>query len=522
MRNDTMKQKYPNNSITLFFIMLVLFFYVLKKTTAQEIESIQTENLRKHMEFIASDDTEGRFTGSTGYKKAADYAVNVFREAGLSPGWTNEKGEKSYLQPLPFVRYNYRTNTSITVRKNEKNRTFEHSSSNFVVLYPGIEYKNIPMCKPVFIGYGIHEPEFGWDDYVGMDVEGKWVIIFKGIPPVDSIEPIFPDTLRKRYADWRICGSLKYDAFIKHKVAGVIFLPDKHTTENWEIEALHRYRFNYIYYAGTDLNIEAAPESILPYIIVHPHLAQVLLAGQVYDPVNNKGNYHSYILDNTEMSVDIVCKKESINCYNVVAVVPGIDSSLKNEYITIGAHLDHLGKIGNQVYNGANDDASGCVIILEAAKAIALNPTKRSVIFILYTSEEQNLIGSKYFLKNPPVPVKRITLNINIEQIGSKNRDYSGIWAIGPPQFEEYLKKTSDSYIKTDFKFDPIEKFGDALSTCDLWSYHQKGIPAIMLSSGGFSEHHTPKDKIDLIDFDHLFITSNFLYSFIVELGNVQ
>jgi hypothetical protein len=515
-----MKQRYPKNSKTLFFVMLVVFFYGLKGTTAQKIESIQIENLRKHMGFIASDDTEGRFTGSAGYKKAADYAANVFREAGLSPGWTNEKGKKSYLQSVPFIRYDYGTTTSITVRENGKNRTFYHSSSNFVVSNPGTHYKNIPMATPVFIGYGIHEPEHGWDDYAGIDVEGKWVIILNGIPPVDSITPMFPDNLRKRYADRRICDSLKYNAFIKHKVVGVIILPDKHTTVNWETEALRKYRFNYIHYANTDLNIEVTPESTLPYILVHPDLAQILLAGQAYDPIAHKGNYHSYILDDTEISVNIDCKKESINCYNVVAVVPGTDPTLKNEYLTVGAHLDHLGEIGNHVYNGANDDASGCVIIIEAAKAIALNPPKKSVLFILYTSEEQNLIGSTYFLKNPPIPIKQISLNINIEQIGSKNRDYPGIWGIGSPQLKESFNKATNSYIETDFKFELVEKYYDAINTCDLWSYCQKGIPAIMLSSGGFPEHHTPQDKINLIDFDHLLVATKFLYSFIIELGN--
>ena len=264
-------------------------------------------------------------------------------------------------------------------------------------------------------------------------------------------------------------------------------------------------------------------ESALPVILVHPNLAQNLFTGQSYDPVINKGNYHSYVLDQTEIHVTIDCKKEYIDCYNVIAFIPGTDSVLKEEYITVGAHLDHLGKIGAQVYNGANDDASGCVIILEAAKAVALHPPKRSVLFILYTSEEQHLIGSRHFLDNPPVPIEQIALNINIEQIGSKNRDFPGIWAIGTPQFKESFYKAGNSFIETDFKFDPIEKYKDALDgNVDLWSYYQKEIPAIMLSSGGFSEHHTPEDKIDLIDFEHLLVASNFLYSFICELGNGQ
>ena len=171
------------------------------------------------MDSIASDATEGRFTGTPGYRKAAQYVSNVFREAGLNPGCTNGKGEKSYFQPVPFIRNSYGLTTSLTMLKNGNNKTFDHSASNFVILNPGIQYKNIPMASPVFIGYGVHEPEYGWDDYAGLDVKGKWVILLNGIPPADTISPVFPDHLRKQYADWDNCEALKYNSLINHKAA---------------------------------------------------------------------------------------------------------------------------------------------------------------------------------------------------------------------------------------------------------------------------------------------------------------
>lgn len=491
----------------------------LREAIAQQTEVIKKETLYKHMEMIASDKTDGRFTASAGYKRAADYAITVFQKAGLSPGWTDEQGRKSYRQPVPFIRCNYNKST-ITLRKNGKNQTFIHSYNNFVVLCPGVQQKDIPLSSLVFIGYGIHEPEQNWDDYNGVNVGGKWVIMLDGTPPPDSINIVFPDNLRKRYTDWKTKDSLKYAALIKHKVAGVIILPDKYTSENWEIEVLRKYRFNYLHYARTDLNISNAFEPEIPYILVSPNVAQILMSGQVYNPVTSNGRYQSFTLKKEEAIIDIQCKRENVNCYNIIAIVPGTDSILKDEYITVGAHLDHLGKIGDHVYNGANDDASGCVIILEAAKAIALNPPKRSVMFILYTSEEQQLIGSKYFLTHPPIPINQISLNINIEQIGSKHRDYPGIWVISPREFKADFQNASKLYCETNFKFDLVEDFGDALSTCDLWSYHEKKIPAIMLSSGGFPEHHKPEDKINLIDFEHLLTAAKFLSSFINELGN--
>jgi hypothetical protein len=520
MRNNILGRNYRVSAIVSFFMIQFLFSCGQGIILSQEIEAITIKDLRQHMDSIASDVTEGRFTASPGYRKAAQYAANVFRDAGLNPGYINEKGETSYLQPVPFIRNNYGPSTSLTIRKNGENKTFDHSVSNFVILSPGVQYKDIPIASPVFIGYAIHEPEHGWDDYAGMDVEGKWVIVLNGIPPADANIPAFPDSLHK-YAD----DSHKFDALIKHKVAGVIVLPNKYAIENWESTALRNYRFNYIHYAEADIDKEGSPEPVIPFpcIFLQAELAQLLLAGQSYDPMTKTGHYHSYVLDNTEISVTIDCKKEFIDCYNVIAVVSGTDPVLRKEYITVGAHLDHLGKIGDHVYNGANDDASGCVIILEAAKTIALNPPKRSVLFILYTSEEQHLIGSMHFLKCPPIPIEQISLNINIEQIGSKNRDFHGIWAIGSPQFKESFYEIGNSFKETDLKFEPVEKYRDMLrDEVDLWSYCQKNIPVIMLSSGGFPEHHTPQDKINLIDFDHLLVAAKFLYSFVIELGNMS
>lgn len=501
----------------------ILFFFTEGNILAQNIESIGIKTLRKHMDAFASDATEGRLTGSAGYKKAADYAVTVFQEAGLKPGWINEKGEKSFFQPVPFIRKNY-TSTSLTIRKNGRDKTFHHSTGDFVVFNTGIDEKKNQLASPAFIGYGISEPEMGWDDYRGLDLKGKWVIVIDGLPPVD-LYPSFSDSLRKKYADWKTRDLLRYKALIKHKVAGLIILPDKKEIYNWSSKALRSYRYNYIRDADDEMNRKETLEPVLPAILIGPEILKTLFAGQSFNPITNEGKYHSYILDDTILSANINCKKEPINCYNIIAIAPGTDSILKNEYLTVGAHLDHLGKIGDKVYNGANDDASGCVIILEAAKAIALNPPKRSVMFILYTAEElHGLVGSKHFLRKPPIPINQMLLNINIEQIGSKNRDYNGIWGIGSPQFNDVFSYVSNSYLGTNFKYDDLnENFRNALKgQVDSWSYIKKGIPAIMLSSGGFPEHHKSEDKIDLIDFDHLFVASNFLYSFIVELGNEQ
>jgi hypothetical protein len=486
---------------------------------AQGTDVISIASLRQHMDSIASDVTEGRFTASTGYKRAAEYSADVFKEAGLKPAYLNEKIEKSYFQPVPFIRYNYAA-SSIAIRRNGMESIYKHAHKNFVILSKGKHYGTAPVTSPVFIGYGINEPENGWDDYSGIDMEGRWAIILNGIPPFDT-NPLFPENLRKKYSNWKVHDSLKLDALNRHKAAGLIVLTDKHALKNWEKIVLNNYRFNYMHYAKDEENSKSTSESEIPVILIHPDLVQTLFVGQPYNPVVNEGICQSFIFENTEIHITIDCKEEFVNCYNVAAVVPGTDPVLRNEYITVGAHLDHLGKIGDHVYNGANDDASGCAIILEASRAMASNPPKRSVLFILYTSEEQNLIGSKHLLKNPPIPIETISLNINIEQIGSKHRDFTGIWAIGDAQFEQPFFNLKESFSETELKFDPIEGYKKNLKgKVDLWSYYEKGIPVVMLSSGGFPEHHTIQDKIELIDFEHLCMSSKFLYAFITELDS--
>lgn len=166
------------------------------------------------MDSIASDATEGRLTGSVGYRRAAEYAVSIFREAGLNSGYTNEKGEKSFFQPVPFIRKNY-VSTSVTVRKNGK------------------ESENNQIASPGFLGYGISEPEMGWDDFAGLDLKGKWVILLDGLPSKNS-NLAFPDSLRKKYSDRKTRNSLRTKMLIENKVAGLIILPYEKEIENWE------------------------------------------------------------------------------------------------------------------------------------------------------------------------------------------------------------------------------------------------------------------------------------------------
>lgn len=499
-------------------LLVVTIQCKLINTQAQKTDIINKDNLINHLEEIASDKTEGRFSATKGYKLAADYAAKVFKDGGLKPVLTGKKGKESYFQYIPFIQYNF-DESFIEINKKGIRERFKHSLESYVVLHPGINENVSKLTTPIFVGYGIYEPSNGWNDYSNVDVNGKWVVMLDGIP-FQNNNTEFPEVLRKRYSHWKAIDSLKYAALKKHNALGVIVLPGNYTSANWETEALRTYRFNYTQYGRNDLGIDTF-RSDIPYLLVHPKLSEKVMSHQVYNPIASEGEYQTFELQDLELEINISYERKYTNCQNIVASVPGTDSLLRDEYLTVGAHLDHLGQIGNNIYNGANDNAGSCAIILEAAKYLALNPAKRSVLFILYTSEEQHLIGSKYFLKNSPIPVESIALNINIEQVGSINREYSGIWIISPNEFMVPFQNASNAYKDVEFVFDFIGDYRSALSTTDTWSYITRDIPAIMMSSGGFPEYHSPKDKIDLIDYKHLYFASKFLYSFLVELGNM-
>jgi hypothetical protein len=499
------------------FLLIHVFFFCGQNTTiAQTTETITIDNLRELMDSIATETTEGRLTTSAGYKKAAQYAADVFQKAGLQPGFTNEKGEKSYFQPVPFIKKDYSLST-LTFRIKSKNQSFSYKAGDFFFLNAGTN-NNIRFSSAFFVGYAINEPEMGWDDFDGLDVEGKWVIVIKGIPPGDA-NSVFPKYLQQKYSDWKIRDSLQMVALVKHKVAGVIVLPDKNETNDWEYQASRNYRYTCINYAEDEINNDKKNILNFPVLLVSPVLAQIIVNNQVYNPLAGNENYRSFKFDNLKISAVINCKNEQVDCFNIAAIVPGIDPVLKEEYITVCAHLDHIGKTKNHVYNGANDDASGCAALLSATKEVATKPLKRSVIFVLHTAEEIGLIGSRHFLSQCPIAINQITANINIEQIGSKNREYLGVWAIGAPNFNESFLKAGTICSHAEPKFDSIQDYNAFAGQVDSWNYFKRGIPVVMLSSGGFPEHHTFQDNVSLIDFDHLLVASNLLYFFISELG---
>jgi len=398
--------------------MIALLMFCGFAAQAQTIKQ-----LKQDMYGIASDATEGRFTGSPGYLKAAQYVAGQLKAAGI----------KTTFQAVPFIWDNYDGSTIVI-----NGKTYLHKGGNFIVLQ--------------------HSASLTSD----------WIVL-KEMP--DSAETA---------------------NLLSRKVAGVILMPNAQQSNDWETTVIRQYRFGYMHYAADFVPSNAQ----LSIIMVSPALAGKL----------NK---------DPKTLVNIKFKQDSVNGYNVIASLPGTDKKLNNQAIIAGAHLDHIGRLGNHIYNGANDDGSGCVALLAAAKTIAHHPTKRPLLFVFYCGEELGLLGSRYFMDHPPIPVKNMLMNINLEQVGSKHRSFHGLWALGDPQFQKNFFTSAKMFAGADLKFSVTDSVRDELSNTDSYSFMKKKVPSILLGSGGFDEHHTQQDKINLIDFPHLQKATQLLYNFL-------
>lgn len=208
---------------------------------------------------------------------------------------------------------------------------------------------------------------------------------------------------------------------------------------------------------------------------------------------------------------------------NVVALVPGSDPGYEKEFITAGAHLDHMGIRRDSIYNGADDNASGCAVILEVAEAVALSHPKRSVLFILYDNEERGMVGSGFFIKNAPVPLEQIKVNINLDMVGRPDGIMTELGILGSDEMDQGLKELIyATNSKTSMLIlDSIDS-RNYFRRSDQYSFYKEGIPSVLLTTGEHDEYHTPRDDPEKIDYAFLEKVGLLTYEVIMAMANAE
>ena len=388
----------------------------------QALASVNAGDMLRHITVLASDEFEGRGPGTRGEELTVNYLIGEFKRLGLKPG--NPDG--TYVQEVPFIGAKAKVALSISVGGKtidlKEPDDFWVRSSLWQV--PEVNIENSPL---VFVGYGVVAPEYGWDDFKGVDVKGKTLITLPNDPQLP--DPNDPGKLdeamfKGKAVTFYATSDYKREVAKQRGAAGrlTIFEPGMFGTPTWK-DRVSTYGHEEFDTQEADKKLKDVGASGE----LHPDVAQRIFAASGLDLASLKKvalskDFKPVALDATA-TFKIKQTLREVKSRNVVALVEGSDPRLKNQYVIYTAHWDHFGRDetlqGDQIFNGARDNASGVAALLEVAKAFATlkTPPKRSVLFIATTGEESGLLGAKYYCAHPLYPLERTLANLNTDII---------------------------------------------------------------------------------------------------------
>lgn len=517
--------------ILLYFLFFISFIYPQElKTFYSAFNSISAERIKNHLNVLADDSLEGRGVGNIGCNKAASYISTKFNEYNLK----TTSQENTYYQNIPM-------HGSIPLKSSELiiyNYTNEHklAFAEDYFLYRSGQQTFIPTPLPlIFVGYGIVAPEFDYNDYQSVDVVGKIVVYIDG-EPYSEDENYFDGKYPTIYS----YAESKRRIAISRGASGTIQIP-LNSFESWE-KIKNDFAFE-------DVTLAYSTSSNLS-ILINPEIVDLIFKNSPYTysdiiKMNESNNIESFEL-NTRLSFKGEFKERDFLSPNIIGVIEGSDKELKESYLIISAHYDHLG-IGpvinsDSVYNGALDNAIGVSVLLELAKTFStleLKP-KRSIIFIATTGEEKGLLGSSYYTDNPIVPLHKTIANINIDGV-AMFRDFNSLVGIGSElsTLDDWLKITSEKYDLVLQTIPAQFKSVDAFNKSDQLAFALAGIPSILVLEGTKNKvksetevlesfidyylnyYHTPFDDLNQkIDFEAAVKHAKIIFDFAYNLVN--
>ncbi|PYX48124.1 MAG: peptidase M28 [Acidobacteria bacterium] len=378
----------------------------------QALETINPERIRAHVRFLSHDLLEGRGTGQRGGDIAAEYIATQFALYGLKPVGDNG----TYLQKVPMVGITPSQETTFSLVPASGSRMTLKVLDDYVS-YDQTQQPQSDVDAPiVYVGYGIHAPEYSWDDYKDTDVRGKVLLMLVNEPASDDPK-FFKGKALTYYGRW----TYKYEEAARRGAVGVLLIhQNEMASYPWEVvRNSNSGEKSYLKLDGTPKLRAAA------WIQLGVARKLVNGAGLNLEKLMSDAQTREFkaVALPAKLQARIFSKIRPFESNNVIAELPGSDPKLKNEAVLYTAHYDHLGirpeMPGDNIYNGANDNATGCGVLLELARAFGQGAQKprRSILFASVTGEEQGLLGSEYLGKHPPFPAGRITLDLNYDDL---------------------------------------------------------------------------------------------------------
>jgi Zn-dependent M28 family amino/carboxypeptidase len=375
-------------------------------------QKIDAERIRAHVRFLSHDLLEGRGTGQRGGDIAAEYIATQFALDGLKPAGDNG----TYMQKVPMVGTTLSPETTFSLVPAKGSPRDLKFLSEYTAYDETQQAESNVNADIVYVGYGIQAPEYQWDDYKGVDVKGKVLLMLVNEPPSDDPK-FFKGKALTYYGRW----VYKYEQAARKGAVGAILI---HKTD------MASYPWDVVRNSDSGeksyLKLDGSPKlQVASWIHMDAARALAVLAGLDLDKmmVDARSRDFRPVPLPVRLQAHMVSKVRPFESNNVIAMLPGSDAKLKTEAVLYTAHYDHLGirpeMPGDNIYNGADDNASGCGILLEMAHAYgtAAQKPRRSMLFASVTAEEQGLLGSEYLGKHPPVPAGKIALDLNYDDI---------------------------------------------------------------------------------------------------------
>jgi Zn-dependent M28 family amino/carboxypeptidase len=384
----------------------------LPGTAIAAMQKIDPERIRAHVRFLASDLLEGRGTGQRGGDIAAEYMATQFALNGLQPAGDNG----TFMQRVPMVGVTTLAETRFALLEPKGEVRDLKALEDYVASDQTQQASSDVDADIVYVGYGIEAPEYQWDDYKGADVKGKVLLMLVNEPP-SSDARFFKGKALTYYGRW----TYKFEEAARKGAVGVILI---HETEMasypWEVVR------NSNSGEKSFLKLDGSPKLKVASWVQNGVAKQIAsAAGMDLDKMIADARSRDFrpVALPVKLKAHMVSKIRPFESNNVIAVLPGSDRKLKDEAVLYTAHYDHLGirpdMPGDNIYNGANDNATGCGILLELARTYseAVGKPRRSILFASVTAEEQGLLGSEYLGKHPPVPAGKISLDLNYDDV---------------------------------------------------------------------------------------------------------
>ncbi len=383
----------------------------LPGTAFVALETITPEHIRWHVRYLSHDLLEGRGTGQRGGDIAAEYIATQFAEYGLKPA--GDHG--TYMQKVPLVGITTLPETKFSLVP-KQGETMNLKPLDEYVAYDQTQQAQSDVdADIVFVGYGIEAPEYGWDDYKGLDVHGKVLLMLVNEPASDDPK-FFKGKALTYYGRW----TYKYEEAARKGAVGVILVHQAQMASYpWEVVR------NSNSGEKSSLKLEGPALKVASWIHLDVASRLASASGMNLEKMLKEAQTRDFRPVNlgARLKAHMVSRVRNFESNNVLAILPGADRKSADEAVIYTAHYDHFGiradMPGDNIFNGADDNATGCGILLELARAFgtAAQRPRRSILFAAVTAEEQGLLGSEYLGKHPPVPAEKITLDLNYDDV---------------------------------------------------------------------------------------------------------